>query len=70
MCDIKEGHKASTQAKFHEFIYNIFWDITFQIVTILGILRTFYKMPFLYGSSIKTVGHTSTQLVLHSVCTT
>jgi len=27
-------------------------------------------MPFLYGSSIKTIGHTSTQLVLHSVCTT
>ena len=27
-------------------------------------------MPFLYGSSIKSIGHTSTQLVLHSVCTT
>ena len=27
-------------------------------------------MPFLYGSSIKSIGHTFTQLVLHSVCTT
>ena len=24
ICDIKEGHKASTQAKFHYFIYNLF----------------------------------------------
>ena len=27
-------------------------------------------MPFLYGSSIKSIGYTSTQFVLHSVCTT
>ena len=44
--------------------------MTLQIVIILGILGTFYKMSFLYGSSIKSIGHTSTQLVLHSVCTT
>ena len=36
---------------------------------ILGILCIFYKMPFLYGSSINIIGHTSTQLALHSVCT-
>ena len=24
ICDFKEGHKASTQAKFQSFIYNIF----------------------------------------------
>ena len=44
---------------FNNLSIIFFLDITLQIVIILGVLGAFYKMPFLYGSSIKSIGHTS-----------